>query len=176
MNCAETRRQLPAPDVLPEGLEEHDATALALQAHMDGCVPCRAELEGLREVDRRVQRLGAYVLLAMPTLLVQLARQVSQAVGGAGERARPRVLVDERRSTSLRGGDDAAGEAGTWLGRLIARALAAPRLSSARAADPRLSSMSGAAAPRLSTAPGRLLALAVLLLLALTLLRFALRR
>ena len=61
MNCAETRRQLLAPEEPPE----------ALHSHLESCAPCRTEQEGLREVDRRVQRLGAYVLLAMPTLLVQ---------------------------------------------------------------------------------------------------------
>jgi hypothetical protein len=49
MTCAETRRQLPAPE---------PGQAAQSDQHIADCAPCRSELDSLREVDRRVQRLG----------------------------------------------------------------------------------------------------------------------
>lgn len=60
MTCAEARRQLPAPET---------EQAAALAAHLGDCVPCRAESDALKEVDRRLHRLGqARVLKAQPAL------------------------------------------------------------------------------------------------------------
>lgn len=93
MNCAEARRRLPEPESAPpQALADgvNDAPGDALQAHLQGCAPCRVELDGLREVDRRVARLGAYTLLEMPTLLVQLDRQLDQTLGGSAMTPRRR--------------------------------------------------------------------------------------
>lgn len=50
MTCAETRRQLPEPD---------PALAPQVEAHLDGCGPCRVESDALKEIDRRLLRLAA---------------------------------------------------------------------------------------------------------------------
>ena len=63
MNCNEARRQLPAPSEAP-GPE--------LLAHVSSCDPCRAEIEAIAEVDRRVLRLGAFRKVKLPELLVGL--------------------------------------------------------------------------------------------------------
>lgn len=49
MTCAEARRQLSEPD---------SARAAEIAAHLEGCAPCRGESESLKEVDRRLVRLG----------------------------------------------------------------------------------------------------------------------
>ena len=49
MICAEARRQLSAPD---------PTQAAAIEAHLESCAPCRGESESLKEVDRRIGRLG----------------------------------------------------------------------------------------------------------------------
>ena len=49
MTCTEVRRRLPAP--------EAQYTA-QVEAHLERCSPCRGEAESLREVDRRLLRLG----------------------------------------------------------------------------------------------------------------------
>jgi hypothetical protein len=61
MTCAEARRQLPAPEAVQ---------AAAVAAHLVDCVPCRVESDALKEVDRRLHRLGqARVQKAQPALL-----------------------------------------------------------------------------------------------------------
>lgn len=49
MTCAEARRQLSAPDA---------PLAADIVAHLEDCAPCRGESESLKEVDRRLVRLG----------------------------------------------------------------------------------------------------------------------
>jgi len=49
MTCTEVRRRLPAPEA------PHVAQ---VEAHLQTCAPCRSEAESLREVDRRLVRLG----------------------------------------------------------------------------------------------------------------------
>ncbi len=49
MTCTEVRRRLPAPEA------QHLAQ---VEAHLERCSPCRGEAESLREVDRRLLRLG----------------------------------------------------------------------------------------------------------------------
>lgn len=86
MTCAEARRQLPAPEA------EH---AAAVAAHLGDCIPCRAESDALKEVDRRLHRLGqARVLKAQPALsgLTQSA-QVQLGVPLAAPAAPPRRRV-----------------------------------------------------------------------------------
>src|SRR5262245_23847520 len=64
MTCAEARRSLPGPDGAGPQAD--------VQAHWTACEPCRAEAEAIREVDRRLQRLGALRRLKVPELSVQL--------------------------------------------------------------------------------------------------------
>lgn len=72
MTCAETRRQLPAPE----------AAAVALvAAHLEECGPCRAESDALKEVDRRLQRLGQQRLESCEQAGAQLDRQIQERLG-----------------------------------------------------------------------------------------------
>lgn len=74
MTCTEVRRQLPAPSA------QYGAQ---VEAHLDGCAPCRGEAESLREVERRLVRLGqarAHVAHAQREQLDEaLARQIGYA-------------------------------------------------------------------------------------------------
>ena len=85
MTCAEARRQLPAPE---------DVHAAAVAAHLLDCVPCRAENDALKEVDRRLQRLGqARVQSAQPALLALTQRAQAQlGIPKPTPVARPRWL------------------------------------------------------------------------------------
>lgn len=83
MTCAEARRQLPGP--------EGPAPAAVLD-HLEGCDPCRAEVEALREVDRRLGRLGAYRLLGTAEQLVALDKQLGPLVGPQPARRPARLL------------------------------------------------------------------------------------
>lgn len=85
MTCAEARRQLPGPDARPP-----DGVA----AHLEECAPCRAEAEGLAEVDRRLQRLGAYRGLSVAELTLRLDEQLGQPQRGERQRGlRPATLL-----------------------------------------------------------------------------------
>lgn len=81
MTCAEARRQLPGPD---------SPTSLAVEEHLRGCNPCRSEAEALREVDRRLQRLGALRLLSTTEQILHLDRQLAPLRGETVVRVRPR--------------------------------------------------------------------------------------
>lgn len=70
MTCAEARRQLPGPEALP---------ADGVARHLLECAPCRAEAEGLAEVDRRLHRLGVYRGLSVAELMLRLDEQLGQA-------------------------------------------------------------------------------------------------
>lgn len=86
MTCAEARRQLPAPEA---------EQAAAVAAHLVDCVPCRAESDALKEVDRRLHRLGqARVRKAQPALLA-LTQSAQAQLGrpAAATAARPRRRV-----------------------------------------------------------------------------------
>ncbi len=70
MTCAETRRQLPAPEAVH---------AAEVAVHLSDCGPCRIENDALKEVDRRLQRLGqARVLRAQPALTALTQRAQAQ--------------------------------------------------------------------------------------------------
>jgi predicted anti-sigma-YlaC factor YlaD len=86
MTCAEARRQLPAPEAVH---------AAAVAAHLADCNPCRAEHDALKEVDRRLQRLGqARVLKAQPALgLLTERAQAQLGLPLPVPRARPRWLL-----------------------------------------------------------------------------------
>jgi hypothetical protein len=71
MTCAETRRQLPEPE---PGLLA-DCTQ-----HLEDCGPCRSELDSLRQVDRRLHRLGEARKAAAQAALSMLRS------GSSGER------------------------------------------------------------------------------------------
>lgn len=87
MTCAEARRQLPAPEA---------AHAAAVAAHLGDCIPCRAESDALKEVDRRLHRLGQVrVLKAQPALpgLTQSAQaQLGLPLAAPAARPRRRLL------------------------------------------------------------------------------------
>ncbi len=74
MTCTEVRRLLPAPNA---------QLGAQVEAHLDSCAPCRGEAESLREVDRRLVRLGqarAHVAHAQRQQLDEaLARQIGFA-------------------------------------------------------------------------------------------------
>lgn len=74
MTCTEVRRQLPAPSA---------QLGAQVEAHLDGCAPCRGEAESLREVERRLVRLGqarAHIAHAQRQQLDDaLARQIGFA-------------------------------------------------------------------------------------------------
>lgn len=75
MNCTEARRQLPGPDGEPSAL---------VMTHLQECAPCRMEAESLLEIDRRLERMGAYQLLALPALMVQLDREAEALAAPEG--------------------------------------------------------------------------------------------
>ncbi len=77
MTCAEARRQLPGPE---------DPAAAAVAAHLEGCDPCRAEVDALREVDRRLGRLGEYRLLSTAEQVLALDRQLGPLLGAPPRR------------------------------------------------------------------------------------------
>jgi anti-sigma factor RsiW len=83
MTCAEARRRLPGPE---------EAAPEAVAAHLEGCDPCRAEVEALREVDRRLERLGAYRLLSTAEQVVALDRQLGPLLGAQPARRPARFL------------------------------------------------------------------------------------
>ncbi len=72
MTCAETRRQLPAPE---------SGAAAAVAEHLHECVPCRAESDALKEVDRRLQRLGQGRLDGLTAAAPALDRQLQEQLG-----------------------------------------------------------------------------------------------
>jgi anti-sigma factor RsiW len=88
MTCAETRRLLPAPE------PQHQA---AVSEHLHGCTPCRAESEALREVDRRLVRLGEIRASHGATALRRLDQRLTEQLGlpGPSRRAVPtsRALI-----------------------------------------------------------------------------------
>jgi hypothetical protein len=86
MTCAEARRQLPAP-------EAGDAAAVA--AHLTDCVPCRVESDALKEVDRRIQRLGHARVRNAQAALLTLTQRAEEQLGlhQAPAVARPRWLL-----------------------------------------------------------------------------------
>ena len=86
MTCAEARRQLPAPEAVH---------AAAVAVHLSDCGPCRVESDALKEVDRRLQRLGqARVLRAQPVLPALTQRALAQlGLPLATPARRPRWLV-----------------------------------------------------------------------------------
>jgi hypothetical protein len=84
MTCAEARRQLPGPDALPpDGVAQH----------LLECAPCRAEAEGLAEVDRRLHRLGVYRGLSVAELMLRLDEQLGQAPKAEQRGLRPATLL-----------------------------------------------------------------------------------
>ncbi|MDW8283297.1 MAG: hypothetical protein RMK29_16415 [Myxococcales bacterium] len=68
-----------------------------MEEHLQGCNPCRAEAEALREVDRRLQRLGALRLLSTTEQILRLDRQLAPLMG------EPIVRVRSRRWLALVG-------------------------------------------------------------------------
>ena len=86
MTCAEARRQLPAPEAVH---------AAAVAMHLSDCGPCRVESDALKEVDRRLQRLGqARVVRAQPALAALTQRaQVQLGLPQPALSKRPRWLL-----------------------------------------------------------------------------------
>jgi len=78
MTCTEVRRRLPAP-------EAQDTAQV--DAHLQSCSPCRSEAESLREVDRRLVRLGqarAQIAYSQRSLLDEaLAQQIGLPATGS---------------------------------------------------------------------------------------------
>ena len=83
MTCAEARRRLPGRDA---------AELAVVREHLAGCDPCRAESDALREVDRRLGRLGAYRLLSTAEEVLQLDQKLGQVLGPAARRPTRRLL------------------------------------------------------------------------------------
>lgn len=82
MTCAETRRLLPAPE------PQYQA---AVSEHLGGCTPCRTESEALREVDRRLVRIGEIRAQHAETALRRLDQRLTEQLGlpGPSRRAVP---------------------------------------------------------------------------------------
>jgi anti-sigma factor RsiW len=83
MTCTEARRLLPAPEG-PKGSP--------IEAHLATCAPCRSEAESLREVDRRLVRLGqarAQIAVSQRGLLDEA---LAQQLGPAGSFPLRRLL------------------------------------------------------------------------------------
>jgi anti-sigma factor RsiW len=72
MTCAETRRLLPAPD--PQ-------LGAAVTEHLADCAPCRAESDALKEVDRRLVRLGQIRTQGTAGALRRLDQRLSEQLG-----------------------------------------------------------------------------------------------
>lgn len=84
MTCTEVRRQLPAPEAL------HQAQ---VDAHLQGCAPCRSEAESLREVDRRLVRLGQARAHVAQSQRLLLDEAVALQIGLSPTGSRVRQLV-----------------------------------------------------------------------------------
>ncbi|MFO0573155.1 MAG: hypothetical protein U1A78_04085 [Polyangia bacterium] len=72
MTCAETRRLLPAPE--PQ-------LVAAVTEHLADCAPCRAESDALREVDRRLVRLGQIRTQNSAVALRRLEQRLGEQLG-----------------------------------------------------------------------------------------------
>lgn len=75
MTCAETRRLLPAPEPQLQA---------AVTEHLADCAPCRAESDALREVDRRLVRLGQIRTQGTASVMRRLDQRLSEQLGLLG--------------------------------------------------------------------------------------------
>lgn len=84
MTCTEVRRLLPAPS------PQYGAQ---VEAHLDSCAPCRGEAESLREVDRRLVRLGQARAHIAHAQRQELDDALARQIGFASPTARLRQLL-----------------------------------------------------------------------------------
>lgn len=97
MTCAEARRQLSAPDA---------TLAADIVAHLEDCAPCRGESESLKEVDRRLVRLGevrrgvARAVYSRDPGLGRVMQPASSPVAPALMRKAPQELAASRAESS----------------------------------------------------------------------------
>ena len=80
MTCAETRRQLPAPE--PQQLA-------AVTEHLADCAPCRTESDALKEVDRRLVRLGQIRTQNAAAAVRRFEQRLTEQLGLPGPARRP---------------------------------------------------------------------------------------